>query len=43
MNLLTDKILITGANGWLGKTLVKSLVYGLKNSEEFNPSEEVEH
>ena len=42
MNLLTDRVLITGANGWLGKALVKSLVYGLKNSEEFkNPQKKL--
>ncbi len=33
MDLGTKKILITGANGWLGKTLIDSLINGIKNCE----------
>ncbi len=38
MNFGTNQILITGANGWLGKTLVNSLVNGIANSQNLeNP------
>ena len=32
MDFGTNKILITGANGWLGKSLVNALVHGIQNS-----------
>ena len=35
MDFGTNKILITGANGWLGRTLIKSLVFGLEKSKDF--------
>ena len=34
MDFDTNQILITGANGWLGKTLVESIVYGLKGCSD---------
>ena len=33
MNFDSNQILITGANGWLGKTLIHSLLNGIKNSK----------
>ncbi len=35
MDFGTNNILITGANGWLGRTLIKSLVFGLDKSKDF--------
>ena len=36
MNFETNKVLITGANGWLGKSLVDCLLNGIENSHEID-------
>ena len=40
MDFGTNKILITGANGWLGKSLIECLLNGIENSLDIDkPSE----
>ncbi len=36
MNFETNRVLITGANGWLGKSLVDCLLNGIENSHEID-------
>lgn len=39
MDFGTNKILVSGANGWLGKTLIDCLLNGVKNSKDLQKSD----
>lgn len=41
MDFGTNRVLITGASGWLGKTFIDSLLNGLKGSDDLKPQKNI--